>query len=851
MGGRGRASDGYYLAQMMTAQDRRITLNEQRHSRGYSALSVGQQPPGVRYPFLDGSGRAWRLLTYDVATMPEPLASDTFGRDKPTLRWVGDGGVHDLYVDGMETEAFLAQSGLRLDMAKGGFVLSKRLSRLMRPFTLQNSFASDDVHIGYLQQDAAAAKVWDGAGLINRTMLERLLPTDLDPVQRQRLARELAHAGRVEFTIMTAKGQDKGHAMVVDELRDAQGRTVDFLLPEDTKQEISLHDGSTFVGIGLVHSKSQMRLDIQSLIHLSEFFDHEMLLRRLSEEGALFRESVESGTAGQAMARIDGDERVEDVRQWHLREFLASGGDLRWFGGPAKTLLGQHLKRLNESTRDKLRLPLPGGRFYVMPAGVGEAGELDITLPRGHIHLDPARGTAWVNDADWLQMPDSPTGAGLADIWGGADNDDALWLYPFTDRADGERKVLAWRSPNQLGEYVVLKPTAASPDLVWQTTDGSIAYPEADSRQLPARIDRREQPYLDLLTGEAGGGVGEGQSYSIQAMEVALTRAEANSGALGMYCNALMLHKALFYTLPEEMPAPLEDVIDGTVKTGADLSAIKEWCYQHTRDILEAGVHVPERLRRRLSLDRDAPPWELVPPVRGSHGQHELDRLDVGVDAHITSIQEVQQRVLSETMPPARLFDAAFDDPESIRLGARYNQRYAATLKQVHKERQGKSIEDQAQAEVDTFLSAYSAQEQWSILRRHLFQDAWRDLARGRPSSSMGEWDRAEALRRADEALSRLNATVRERELRGRLLRQAQFRLEQEHTAALTDVEQEHLRERMENFLEAFPPDRQRAILRGALVSLRMRDAPGSDAALWLPGPKTDDGQQLGIAQKT
>ena len=30
-----------------------------------------------------------------------------------------------------------------------------------------------------------------------------------------------------------------------------------------------------------------------------------------------------------------------------------------------------------------------------------------------------------------------------------------------------------------------------------------------------------------------------------------------------------------------------------------------------------------------------------------------------------------------------------------------------------------------------------------------------------------------------------------------------------------------------------------------------MRDAPGSDAALWLPGPKTDDGQQLGIAQKT
>jgi hypothetical protein len=33
--------------------------------------------------------------------------------------------------------------------------------------------------------------------------------------------------------------------------------------------------------------------------------------------------------------------------------------------------MNQHLKRLNQSTLEKLRLPIPGGRHYVMPAAVG------------------------------------------------------------------------------------------------------------------------------------------------------------------------------------------------------------------------------------------------------------------------------------------------------------------------------------------------------------------------------------------------------------------------------------------------------------------------------------------------
>jgi hypothetical protein len=72
----------------------------------------------------------------------------------------------DLYVDGVATEPFLAAIGLELDMGKGDFVFSKRLSRLLRPYFVSGFFDPGAVTVGYLEQTPAEAKVWDGAGLI-------------------------------------------------------------------------------------------------------------------------------------------------------------------------------------------------------------------------------------------------------------------------------------------------------------------------------------------------------------------------------------------------------------------------------------------------------------------------------------------------------------------------------------------------------------------------------------------------------------------------------------------------------------------------------------------------------------
>ena len=245
----------------------------------YNVTSFDDDRGGATFPFLEQTGRAWRILTRPVTETADPHPAHTFGLAQPTLRWVNGSQVSDLYVDGMTTEQFLEATGLRLDMHKGGFVLSKRISRLMRPHFVSGFFAPEDVRVAYMAQSPTEAKVWDGAGLISRRMLKKMmLSEELSPAKRERLETELRRAQRVEFTVMTPKGQDKGHAMVADDLRDENGCPVDFLLPQDTKKEVRLDNGRTFVGLSFVHGHNDMRLDIQSLINLHPFFQEDKLL---------------------------------------------------------------------------------------------------------------------------------------------------------------------------------------------------------------------------------------------------------------------------------------------------------------------------------------------------------------------------------------------------------------------------------------------------------------------------------------------------------------------------------------------------------------------------------------------
>ena len=470
--------------------------------------------------------------------------------------------------------------------------------------------------------------------------------------------RELLNTRRFEITIMHAGGQEKGDVLVVDDLLH------DFEFPADSaKAEITLADGRTFVGLTPRHSHDEMRLDIQSLINLYPFFNRVHLNAWMRMEGNMFLNGTKDAhELERVMKRLFHLEDVTDLERlgnWHVGEYLASGGNIMWFAGMVKAVGRGHVKRLignlgryDRETGDvrkyKMRFPVPGGRFYIMPAAVGRRD-----VPSGHIELDPYTATAWVNDNDWLDT--------IVGVLGGCDGDDALWVFPFADRAEhNERKVLVWRSPNQLGEYVVLRPTERSHEIAWDipnssltwgSEDGKLAWPQMDSRKLPARIDTVAQAY-EPFNGEDVADISS-EAYSVAAMWPTVVRTLANANALGAFCNMLMISVLTRGGNPDVLPARLEDVIDATVKTGGNLASVQTWLRQTARQMVASGVRVPTTVVNRLIPLLDKRSQGAVVVCADSW----LDRLAADLDAYVSEFWVDVEALALEACPPVAMFE--------------------------------------------------------------------------------------------------------------------------------------------------------------------------------------------------
>ena len=586
---------------------------------------------GMAYPFLP-SDWEWQIVSRPIngAGSLENITQ----ADPPTLRWVKDDKVLDLQVKRMDSQVFFDLTGLRPSLHKGGYVLSKRLGRLMRPYRYWGFYDPSEITIDH--NELLDSALWDGSGLVSRAFVERLAE---EGALEERHRRELLNSGRFEVTVMHASGQEKGHVLMVEDL------AYDFVFPAGSaKSELTLH-GRVFVGLAPVHSQDQMCLDIQSLINLHPFFKPEHLLAWMQMESSLFLQGIRSGEIEALLNRLPGVESAAGLTalaDWHLGEFVASGGRLMWFAGMVKAMARQHLNRLGGRER-KLRFPIPGGRYYIMPADIGERD-----VPPGHVELDPATATAWVNNQDWLDH--------IVDVLGGCDGDDAVWVFPFRDVADRRRKILVWRSPNQLGEYVLLQPTEGSHKLEWAVPGGTLAYPTMDSRLLPSRIDTVTYRYEALET-EDGREVAE-TTYSVTALWPTVERAAANKGTLGAYCNTLMLARALYGRLPDQLPATLEDVIDGSVKTGINLTPVKTWTEAAAEAIVRQGKPIPSALVERILPLLPKKLQDQVCTTDGEEGtRHWLDVLLAAVDYHRAEYWANVEALAAETCPPLDLFE--------------------------------------------------------------------------------------------------------------------------------------------------------------------------------------------------
>jgi len=179
-----------------------------------------------------------------------------------------------------------------------------------------------------------------------------------------------------------------------------------------------------------------------------------------------------------------------------------------------------------------------------------------------------------------------------------------------------------------------------------------------------------------------------------------------------------MIAKAMYGGLPKNPPAPLEDFIDSSVKTGADVSKGRDWCYQASQKIVRSGKAVPRLLVGRLSASRRD---KATVPVTTDHW---LDRLTTTVKAHIDDFRAQRDELVAKTMPPAVLFDHAFnvDERDHLQHGVALNKLYSTVRgKLLHGKRAGQRLEEAdmntIRSQLDTFLSRFDESEHGAILR--------------------------------------------------------------------------------------------------------------------------------------
>ncbi|MCO5193079.1 MAG: hypothetical protein M9930_07285 [Anaerolineae bacterium] len=686
--------------------------------------SLTAQPCGGQaYPFPARTGGRWQIVSH-------PIDADLSAVTPPTLRLVREDKVVDLVVerdaadflavredgDGriyfevvsdpiLSTAGFLDQTGLELSMARGAFVLSKRLSRLFSPYRMWSFYQTDEVTIS--ECAALDGKLWDGIGLVTRAFVARALPhmaLNVPDRFRPKIQHTLATCRRFEVTVLTAAGQYKGDVIVVDHLPDWADPTADFVFPAGAaKTEVRYHKG-IFVGFNQARkAKQTMRLDIQSVINLYPFFSHDQLVRWLEADSAAFLANIRNGHTDRIMQGLIAGDSAESLRSWWLGEYFLSGGKALWFAGVVRALGRQRDKVLRLKVAGKQRLPIPGGRYYIAPAAAGLR-----TVPRGCVQLDAGTASAFVNDTDWLDF--------IVPVLGGCDGDDAVWVLPFREQVDGIdavtgevtmqtiKRILLWRSPNQAGEYVILKPMAGTStplstgasaslstgtstllstsvstvlstsasaslstgtstslstrsaeavggaDALAEATDArhTWLWPLLDSGKLPPRSDSPAATEGVTIGRIAADEMTAQSCYAVDALDDAIARAQANVGVLGRYVNVLMVCMATFGRLPRVLPAPLEDVIDGVVKDGRDLTAVNRWCEQAATQLARQRQPVSSVLAGRIS--------GMTPLPLTTTNDHWLDELTAAIHAHREALQADLDALALQTCPPVDLF---------------------------------------------------------------------------------------------------------------------------------------------------------------------------------------------------
>ena len=612
--------------------------------RGGESYQFGFYDAGVMREIIDYTGNG-----YKVYTLPIPQTDQEFDY---VQELVYNPKVQYALVDKNKIVFVVIENspGWMSVMKELGYeVLSgsktnKRLKSCHRPTLLNAKFGPGEINIVYVEDveysrydftdpgevaipyrdPAVTERLLDGGFVISRRLIQEAVknlpvfepdsstdPQDYyyDPRVRKQLVNDLLTAGVYNVRIIFEDGILKGNGMVAD-LPDG----IDVLTSKTNvkSNEIRYTKGFRFLAEPQ-GPKSRVITDDQTVINFPKLFrksDMEMWLR---EE---YKKMYDKATNGdlltnwkyiyQRMWRDNEDINDNEARArmaYVAYRWTAAGFSITNSPWLFETVATSHAAPL------KKRIPIPCAVYeQIIPESLARMAGYDYEIEEYTIIRCHELGVHVVNDMDWLEMYESH---------GGHDQDDFFKLFYRQMEGgdmDGEKVVIAIRSPNGYGEYTIFKHVEGKWSPAWHKADGTeVRFPVVNGRNWPKRLSEAIFEGRVNYTGFPslkGDKIKRNGPYT-QADVMRDVSIAMAGGNVGGFVNACMAHSMVVTKHRSQQLCSLEDAIDKCINPDNidDVVAIDFETRTMIREVIESGKPVDEifwvnrGLRRFLKKD--------------------------------------------------------------------------------------------------------------------------------------------------------------------------------------------------------------------------------------------------------
>lgn len=514
---------------------------------------------------------------------------------------------------------------------KGGEKTAKRLKSFHRPTLLNANFDLSECRIklvddpsefsryefgeGYTEEEIE--RLLDGGMIISERLIAKAVknipnytaeetsdPNEYfyNPRVRHELINGLLHTKAFNVRIITPDGMLKGNAFVSKRRLPEDADVVSWL--GNLKPEVSYSNGMRFLAEPQT-AKSRVHTDDQTMANFPMLFTKEDMELWLKEEyEKLFNSSVNDEALmnwknvyqRSWRDRVNPEDEESQARMnyvgYRWRAMGMKVTDSPWL---FETLAIGGAKPLEE------KIPIACAVYeQIISESMARMAGFDISVEEGHIRRLNQLEVHVVNDIDWIEMYASH---------GGCDQDDFFKLFYRTmvgGERDGQKVVIAMRSPNGFGEYSIFKYTEGDWFPKWKMSDGTEKeFLPVSGRGWPKRLSQAiadgEVNYTGLPS-QNNFSVKQKSEYYTRESVISDLRASMSTGTVGKFVNATMLWASVFQKHRPLQTCSLEDAIDGYVQTNVveDRECIDEDADRMVREVIES----------RLPVDRSM--WDAV-----------------------------------------------------------------------------------------------------------------------------------------------------------------------------------------------------------------------------------------------